>query len=173
MKITSLLPAMTSADVRAALTGLPRARGYRLTVVPLRYRSLPHLAAFTSFEGRSITLQIPEPFLPFREIIHYGAKRAPGKGMKFIPLGKRLTFRSRPEVARFLYCHEWYHWYLYEVLKRASSAETACDRFALNNFRKAIVTMQDARDALRRVGWRQGFQKNLRLARTNGSAKTK
>jgi hypothetical protein len=151
MKITTLLTTMSKGDVQAAIAGLPRAQGYELIVKPLRYRSSPHLAAFTSFEDRRITLQIPEPFFPFREIIHYGAKRLPGKGMKFTPLGKWLILHSRIEVARFLYCHEWYHWYLYEALKKPSSAETACDRFALQNFRKRVVTMEDARAALRRV----------------------
>ena len=40
------------------------------------------------------------------------------------------------EVIRFLYCHEYYHYYLHEVLGRKGAAETACDRFALKYFRR-------------------------------------
>jgi hypothetical protein len=53
-------------------------------------------------------------------------------------------------VLRFLYCHEWMHWYLREVLGRKSAAETACDRFALRNFRRREVTEGDATAALQR-----------------------
>jgi hypothetical protein len=42
------------------------------------------------------------------------------------------------------------HWYLYEVLGKGSAAETACDRFALRNFRRRYVTTDDADAALRR-----------------------
>ena len=151
MRIRSRLPAMDEAAVRAAIDGLPEAEGYELIVQPLRYRSAPHLAAFTVFDDRTITLQIPEPFYPFGEVVPYGAKRLAAKGMKFVQLSEGVTFRSRAEVARFLYCHEWYHWYLYEVLHKSSSAETACDRFALHNFRRRVVTIDDARRALRRA----------------------
>jgi hypothetical protein len=51
---------------------------------------------------------------------------------------------------RFLYCHEWYHWFLKEELGQKSAAETACDRFALLNYRRRVVTKDDARAALRR-----------------------
>ncbi|MGZ4105652.1 MAG: hypothetical protein ACXVP8_10375 [Actinomycetota bacterium] len=150
MRIRSTVHAMPETDVRAAIAGLPEADGYDLIVRPLRYRSAPHLAAYTIFDDRTITLQIPEPFYPFGEIVHFGAKRLAAKGMKFVPLSEGVTFRSRAEVARFLYCHEWYHWYLYEVLHKNSSAETACDRFALHNYRRRTVTVEDARRALRR-----------------------
>jgi hypothetical protein len=109
------------------------------------------LAAYTVFDDHSITLQIPEPFFPFGEVVQWGSKRMVAKGMKFVPLSEGVTFRSRAEVARYLYCHEWYHWYLYEVHKRGTSAEVACDRFALHNFRKRVVTLEDARAALRRA----------------------
>src|SRR6185436_19314773 len=46
-----------------------------------------------------------------------------------------VTFRTPREVLRFLYCHEWMHWYLRERLGRKSAAETTCDRFALRNYR--------------------------------------
>jgi hypothetical protein len=151
VRIRNKLPALTDADVRAAIDGLPDADGYELIVRPLRYRSAPHLAAYTVFEDRTITLQIPEPFHPFGEVVQYGAKRLAAKGMKFVPLSEGVTFRSRAEVIRFLYCHEWYHWYLYEVLGKNSSAEIACDRFALHNYRRRAVTIDDAKRALRRA----------------------
>jgi hypothetical protein len=65
-------------------------------------------------------------------------------------LSEGLTFRTPREVVRFLYCHEWYHWFLKEILGKASAAETACDRFALANFRRRGVTLADAHAALRR-----------------------
>jgi hypothetical protein len=150
VRITSSLPALSDDDVVRAIEGLPEAEGYELLVRPLRYRTQPHLAAFTVFDDRSITLQVPEPFHVFGEVVHYGAKRIAGKGMKFVPLSEGLTFRARSEVVRFLYCHEWYHWFLYEVLGQKSSAEIACDRFALRNFRRREVTIADAHAALRR-----------------------
>ena len=53
-------------------------------------------------------------------------------------------------MLRFLYCHEWMHWYLREQLGRKSAAETACDRFALRNYRRREVSAEDATEALRR-----------------------
>lgn len=151
MKVRSRHPDIDVAKIRAYLTGLPEADGYDVVVRPLRYRTRPHLAAYTEFDERRITIQVPEPFLPFGEIVQYGAKRVAGKGMRFVWLSEGLTFRTPREVVRFLYCHEWYHWYLYEVLHKNSSAETACDRFALHNFRRRVVTVEDARKAYRRA----------------------
>lgn len=151
IEVRSTLPAITAEDVRTMLTGLPEATGYSIVVKPLRYRSRPHLSAFTEFEDRRITIQVPEPFFPFGEIVAYGAKRIAAKGLRFVPLSEGVTFRTTRDVIRFLYCHEWYHWYLKEVLGRKSQAETACDRFALGNYDKDVVTLDDARSALRRV----------------------
>ena len=150
MRIRSRHPGVSPERVRGFLRGLPDADGYEIVVRPLRYRTRPHLAAYTEFEHQTITIQIPEPFLPFGEIVQYGAKRIAGKGMRFVWLSEGLTFRSQREVVRFLYCHEWYHWYLKEVLGQKSAAETACDRFALQNYRRRQVTLDDARAALRR-----------------------
>jgi hypothetical protein len=136
------------------LDGLPVAVGYRVVVRPLRYRSRPHLAALTDFEAREITLQVPQPFEPFGEVVPYGAKRRPGKGLKFIWLTEGVTFRTPRQVLRFLYLHEWMHWYLRERLGKASSAETTCDRFALWNYRRRAVFEADADAALRRVAAR-------------------
>jgi len=151
MRIRCTVPGLSERDVRRALDGLPEAVGYRLVVKPLRYRTEPRLSAVTTFDDREIILQVPEPFLPFGEIVPYGAKRMPGADLRFVPLSEGVSFRSPAEVLRFLYCHEWYHWFLYEVRGKGWSSETACDRFALRNFRRRTVTMADARAALRRT----------------------
>lgn len=150
MRIRSVHPEITVERTRSFLKGLPEADGYEIVVRPLRYRTRPHLAAYTEFDDRRITIQVPEPFLPFGEIVQYGAKRIAGKGMRFVWLSEGLTFKTHREVVRFLYCHEWYHWFLKEELGQKSAAETACDRFALQNFRRRTVTKADARAALRR-----------------------
>ena len=150
MRIRSRHAGLTAERARAMLAGLPDADGYEIVVRPLRYRTRPHLAAYTEFESKTITIQVPEPFLPFGEIVQYGAKRIAGKGMRFVWLSEGLTFKTQREVVRFLYCHEWYHWYLKEVLGQRSAAETACDRFALHNYRRRTVTLDDAQAALRR-----------------------
>ncbi|MGE5226586.1 MAG: hypothetical protein ACM3OO_06900 [Planctomycetaceae bacterium] len=150
MRVTSACPDLTVDAVRRALAGLPEARGYTVHVKPLRYREKPHLSAWTDFDGRAITLQVPEPFLPFGEVVAYAAQRRPGKGMRFIWLTEGVTFRTRRQVLRFLYLHEWMHWYLREVHGTRSAAETACDRFALRNYTRRAVSVEDAEAALRR-----------------------
>ncbi len=150
MRITSALDDLPAERVRRILAGLPEARGYVVHVKPLRYRERPHLSAWTDFAARTITLQVPEPFFPFGEVVPYGAKRRPGPRLRFIWLTEGVTFRTRREVLRFLYCHEWMHWYLRERLGKKSSAETTCDRFALRNYRRRLVTTQDADASLRR-----------------------
>jgi hypothetical protein len=150
MRIASRCPDLPASAIRQMLEGLPDAERYRVVVRPLRYRSRPHLAAWTDFDAREIVLQVPEPFLPFGEVVAFGAKRRPGKGLRFIWLTEGVTFRTPRQVLRFLYCHEWMHWYLKERLGRKSSAETACDRFALWNYRRRSVTEGDAQAALGR-----------------------
>jgi hypothetical protein len=150
MRITSSLDDLPVERVRRMLAGLPEARGYAVHVKPLRYRERPHLSAWTDFAERTITLQMPEPFFPFGEVVPYGARRRPGPRMRFIWLTEGVTFRTRREVLRFLYCHEWMHWYLKERLGKKSAAETTCDRFALRNYRRRVVTIDDAEAALRR-----------------------
>ncbi|MGZ8623534.1 MAG: hypothetical protein ACXWYQ_05160 [Actinomycetota bacterium] len=153
MNVTSAIPDLSPDEVRGMLAGLPRADGYDLHVKYLRYREKPHLSAWTDFSDRSITLQVPEPFLPFGEVVPYGAMRRPGAGkgkLRFIWLTEGLTFREPREVLRFLYCHEWMHWYLRERLGRKAAAETTCDRFALRNHLKEMVTEMDAKEALSR-----------------------
>src|SRR5262245_16801590 len=150
MRITSDVEGIAADDVRRMLSGLPDARGYRVAAKPLRYRTRPHLAAWTDFDRRQITLQVPEPFVPFGEVVPYAAQRRPGKGLRFIWLSEGITFRTPREVLRFVYLHEWMHWYLKEVLGTKSAAETACDRFALRNDRRRTVTLEHAEEALRR-----------------------
>ena len=149
MQIRSDFPDLTAAAARRLLSGLPPT-GYEVVIKPLRYRTRPHLAALCDFDGRQITLQVPTPFRPFKEVVYHGARRKRGKAMHFSWLSENVMFRSRRDVLRFLYCHEWLHWYLHEQLKKKSSAETACDRFALNNFRRPHVTVDDADVALSR-----------------------
>ena len=121
--------------LRDWLKDLPPARGYTITARPLRYRTRPHLGAVCWYGEREIELQLPEPFRRWTEPVYYRARRRPGKGMHFQWFARQITFRTRREVLRFLYCHEFYHWYLKEVLGRKAAAETACDRFALAHFR--------------------------------------
>jgi hypothetical protein len=150
MRVVSQVAGITAEDIRRMLSGLPDARGYRVVAKPLRFRSRPHLAAWTDFDAREIVLQIPDPFVPFGEVVPYAAKRRPGKGLRFIWLSEGVTFRTPREVVRFLFLHEWMHWYLKEVLGRKSAAETACDRFALANYRRRQVVAAAADEALRR-----------------------
>jgi hypothetical protein len=149
MAIRSKLAGYPTAQARKALLGLPRC-DYEVVIKPLRYRFEPHLAALCEFEERRIVLQVPIPFRPFKEPVIYAARRKRGDGMRFKWASETVYFRSRRDVLRFLYCHEWLHWYLHEVLEKGSSAETACDRFALRNFRRRYVTTDDADAALKR-----------------------
>lgn len=149
MRIFSEVPELPAARVRELLRGLPDARGFRVIVKPLRYREKPHLAGWTDFDEREIVLQLPEPFLPFGEVVPYGAKRRPGRGLRFIWLTEGITLRTPREVLRFLYLHEFMHWYLKQRLGKNGAAETACDRFALRNYRRRTVTEADATAALR------------------------
>jgi hypothetical protein len=149
--ITSRVDDLPVGKVRRMLAGLPDADGYDVVVAPLRYRVQPHLAATTDLEARTMTLQLPEPFLPFGEVVAFGAKRRPGRSMRFIWLTEGVTFRKPREVLRFLYLHEWMHWYLHSNHGRGLSAETTCDRFALFNYRKREVGTAEARAAMRRT----------------------
>jgi len=123
------------------LAGLPRPAGYRLEVKPLRYRTGPHLQGFCDYEAKVITVQVPEPFRPFRQRIPYRAHRiktgqSRGTSFRFRWFYRTVLFRTKTDVIRFLYCHEYYHAYLHDVLGRKGAAETACDRFALAWFRR-------------------------------------
>ncbi len=144
MAIRSELAGFSSAEARRALEGLPRT-DYDVLIKPLRYRSSPHLAALCEFDERRIVLQVPIPFRSFKEPVVYAARRKRGEEMRFKWASETVYFRGKRDVLRFLYCHEWLHWYLYEVLGKGSSAETACDRF-----RRRYVTADDADSALKR-----------------------
>ena len=150
MVIRSELEGLSNAGARRVLAGLPRAGDYEVVVKPLRYRTRPHLAALCDFDERRIVLQVPIPFRPFNEPVLFAARRKRGRGIRFAWASETVSFRLRREVLRFLYCHEWMHWYLHEALGKRSAAETACDRFALRNFRRRLVTTVDADLALRR-----------------------
>jgi hypothetical protein len=152
VKITSTFGPLPSDAIARALRGLPPADRYSVRVKPLRYRQRPHLSAWTDFDERSITLQVPDPFFPFGEVVAYAAKRRPGKGLKFIWLTEGVTFRTPREVLRFLYCHEWMHVYGAARKQGRRVGETACDRFALFNFRRTTVTVEDAEVSL---AWRR------------------
>jgi hypothetical protein len=149
MVIRSELAGYSTALARRALEGLPRS-DYEVVIRPLRYRFGPHLAARCEFEERRIVLQVPIPFRAFKEPVVYAARRKRGAGMRFAWASETVLFRSRRDVLRFLYCHEWMHWYLHEVLGKGAGAETACDRFALRNFRRRYVTTDDADAAVKR-----------------------
>ena len=125
MAVRSTLPSHTPAEIRAVLRGLPMATGYTVTVKPLRYRSRPHLVAFTFWDSAEMLIQVPEPFRPFRERVDLGTRGTPF-----------ILFRTRREVIRFLYLHEFCHWWLYLTHGWGTSAEVLCDTYAFDNFRK-------------------------------------
>jgi hypothetical protein len=141
MRLSSTLAGFSAARLRRALADLPRPAGYRLEVKPLRYRTGPHLQGLCDYDTKTITVQVPEPFRPFREHIPCRAQRlaggrARGANFRFRWFYRTVLFRTKTEVIRFLYCHEYYHAYLHDVLGRKGAAETACDRFALARFRR-------------------------------------
>ena len=125
MAVRSDLPGYDAAKVRETLRGLPMATGYRVSVKPLRYRTSPHLQAFTYWEEPDMVIQVPEPFRPFRELVDLGSLGSP-----------IVYFRTRREVIRFLYLHEFCHWWLYLTHGWGSAAEIACDRYAYANYRR-------------------------------------
>jgi hypothetical protein len=162
MAIRSDLAGFKVADARRALAGLPSPGDYKVVIKRLAYRKNPNLSALCEFDERRIILRVPEPFRPFDELVYHSARRKPVPGMRFIWLGENVRFRTRRDVLRFLYLHEWLHWYLREVLGRRAGAETACDRFALRHFRRREVTLEDALAAL--VGCRSQLVPELLLA---------
>ncbi len=148
LSIRSDLPGFKVADVRRALSGLPSPGDYRVVVKPLRYRRKPHLSGLCEFDVGRIIVRVPEPFRPFDELVYVNARRKRGGGMRFAWLSENVRFRTRRDVIRFVYLHEWLHWYLREMRGRRAGAETACDRFALRNFRRRQVTVDDALEAI-------------------------
>lgn len=130
MAVRSTLPSHPPTKVREVLRGLPTATGYTVTVAPLRYRTRPHLQAFTFWDSPQMLIQVPEPFRPFRELVDLGA------------LGEPVApFRTRREVIRFLYLHEFCHWWLYLLHGWGTSAEVACDRYAFANYRRTGLVL--------------------------------
>ena len=133
MAVRSHLPTHPPAKVREILRGLPTATGYTVTVKALRYRTAPHLQAFTFWTHPHIVIQVPEPFRPFREVVDLGTQGAP-----------LVLFRTRREVIRFLYLHELCHWWLYLTHGWGAAAEIACDRYAYANFRRRGIVRPPA-----------------------------
>ena len=128
MSVRSTLPTHSAEKVRDILRGLRMATGYRLVVKPLRYRTRPHLQAFTFWDKPVMILQVPEPFVPFAEIVDLGS------------LGRPLVqFRTRRDVIRFLYLHEFCHYWLFLTHGWGTSAEVQCDRYAFANYRKRVT----------------------------------
>lgn len=125
MAVRSTLPTHPPGRVREVLRGLPTATGYTVSVKPLRYRTRPHLQAFTFWDHPEILIQVPEPFRPFAELVDLGTRGTP-----IVP------FRTRREVIRYLYLHEFCHWWLYLLHGWGTSAEIACDRYAVANYRR-------------------------------------
>jgi len=141
MTIDSALADFPPSRIQEILADLPTDSGYRLELKSLRYRSRPHLQALCDWTNKVITIQIPEPFRPFRERVPYRAQRIKTRAgyrnvFAFRWFYRQVLFRTKTEVIRFLYCHEYYHYYLHDVMGRAGAAETACDRFALEHFRR-------------------------------------
>ena len=137
MAVRSVLPSHPPAKVREVLRGLPTATGYQVTVRPLRYRTRPHLQAFTFWDHPEILIQVPEPFRPFRELVDLGSRGTP-----------LVPFRTRREVIRFLYLHEFCHYWLYLLHGWGTTAEVACDRYAFTNYRRTGLVLPPA------VRWR-------------------
>jgi hypothetical protein len=127
LSIRSDVHGLKVADVRWALSGLPSPGDYLVVVKPLRYRTRPSLSGLCEFDVGRIFLRVPEPFRPFDEHVYVRARRKPGAGMRFAWLSQKVRFRTRRDVLRFVYLHEWLHWYLREMQGRRSGAETACD----------------------------------------------
>jgi hypothetical protein len=163
LSIRSDLAGLGAADVRRALAGLPSPGDYRVVIKPLRYRTRPHLSGLCEFDLGRIIVRIPEPFRPFSELVYHAAKRLPVDGLRFAWVSEKVRFRTRRDVLRFVYLHEWLHWYMREMRGTRSGAETACDRFALRNFRRRQVTVEDALEALRGTRM-QSIPQAVRLA---------
>jgi hypothetical protein len=125
MAVRSTLETHPPERVREVLRGLPSATGYTLLVRPLRYRTRPRLQAFTFWNRPEMLVQVPEPFFPFVEHVDLGALGVP-----------RVPFRTRRDVIRFLYLHEFCHWWLYLTHGWGAAAEVACDRYAYFNYRR-------------------------------------
>src|SRR5205809_212726 len=148
LSVRSDLPGLKVAGIRRALSGLPSPGDYRVVIKPLRFRTRPHLSGLCEFDVGRIIIRVPEPFRPFDELVYVKARRKPGAGMRFAWLSEKVRFRTRRDVLRFVYLHEWLHWYLREMQGLRAGAETACDRFALRNFRRRQVSVDDALEAL-------------------------
>jgi hypothetical protein len=149
MWIRTEVPSLSPSQVRAHLAGLPRCGDYEVVVRSFRWRTRPRLSGEIDFSRRRILLGVPEPFVSFGEVVAYGARKLSGpRRARSVRLTRGVTFRSAGEALRYLYLHEWMHWYLQERLGRNGWDEVTCERFALRNFRRPQVGRADARAAL-------------------------
>ena len=154
MAVRSTLASHSAEKVRETLRGLPMATGYRLTVKALRYRTRPHLQAFTFWERPEMIIQVPEPFVPFAEVVDLGSWGRP-----------LVQFRTRRDVIRFLYLHEYCHYWLYLVHGWGTAAEVQCDRYAFANYRRRGLVLAPR---VRRRGQRVAAA-TLKLSARGGS----
>src|SRR5256885_14836777 len=129
LRARSAPPGFRGGGARRALSGLPSPGDYAVVIKPLRFRTRPHLSGLCEFDVGRIIVRVPEPFRPFDELVYVKAKRKPGVVMRFAWLSEKARFRTRRDVLRFVYLHEWLHWYLREMQGRRSGPETAWDRF--------------------------------------------
>ncbi len=156
MAVRSTLPSHSAERVRDVLRGLPMATGYRLTVKPLRYRTRPHLQAFTFWDRPEMAVQVPEPFVPFAEVVDLGSWGRP-----------LVQLRTRRDVIRFLYLHEYCHYWLYLVHGWGTAAEVQCDRYAFANYRRRGLVLSPR---IRRRGQRPEAATRALSARGGASA---
>jgi hypothetical protein len=71
--------------------------------------------------------------------VPYRARRLRRRRRLYFRWFWRVVWFYRPdELIRYLYLHEYYHWYLREVRGKRSAAETACDRFALQQMGRGV-----------------------------------
>ena len=78
---------------------------------------------------------------PFREIVDLGSMGRPN-----------VLFPTRRDVIRFLYLHEFCHWWLYLTHGWGAAAEIACDRYAYANYhRRALVRPPATRASASRI----------------------
>src|SRR5439155_563927 len=89
--------------------------------------------AFTYWGEPEIVIQVPEPFRAFHELVDLGALGTPN-----------VYFPTRRDVIRFLYLHEFCHWWLYLTHGWGSSAEIQCDRYAFANYRRRGIVRPPA-----------------------------
>jgi len=138
--VRSRVTGVDADKFRRWLADLPPPIGYAVSARPLRYRQAPHTAAFCWYDDRLIELQVPEPFRAWNEKVYVRARRKPGRRLAFQWFSETIRFRSRREVLRFLYCHEFYHWYLREVRGKRRQPKPRAIALRWRTFGRATAT---------------------------------